>query len=181
MANQANRRNEDGSVMLIAMLVMLLLTLIGLAATNSSVFEIKMAGNQQQLDEEFARAETALNLAVRNFRSLEGAVALLNDTDNPENHTVSGSEDYSYDGVTLAKVETRRIFLPEAPNKIDVEVLSDQANAVPQLSHRFYDGSIDRKRFAITVTAMKIGTLTPSKTWVQKGLALPSEQDRDLF
>lgn len=188
MNHHSNRRNEEGSVMLIAMLVMLLLTLIGLAATNSSVFEIKMAGNQQQLDEEFARAETALNLAVRNFRNLDedtndgdDVAVLLNDTDNPEDETVKVKITQSLDGVGLARVEVRRIYIPDTPDEMTVDGLSDQANAVPQLSHRFYDGSIDRKRFAITATAMRRGTQILSNTWVQKGLALPSEQDRDLF
>jgi len=189
MESQRSGKNEEGAVMLVAMLVMLLLTLIGLAATRSSVFEIKMASNQRALDEEFARAETALNLSVRNFRNLTSNVAgsppdltvVLNDTENPENQTAYYIENRSLDNVSLARVEVRRIFLPLSVDDKDVAELSPQANSVPELSHRFYDGSIDRKRFAITATAMRRGTSTPSNTWIQKGLALPAEQDRDLF
>ncbi|WP_300667347.1 PilX N-terminal domain-containing pilus assembly protein [Desulfoluna sp.] len=181
------RDDEEGSVMLLALVVMLVLTLVGLGATRSSVFEIKMAGNQRTLDEEFTRAETAVNLAVRNFRKPEDETketdmaALLNDTDNPGNQTVSCVETRSLDGVALARVEIRRIFIPESGETGVVPGLLPQSNAVPVLSHRYYDGSVDRKRFAVTATAMKRGSVEPSHTWVQKGVALPSEQDRDLF
>ncbi|BCS99260.1 hypothetical protein DSLASN_48920 [Desulfoluna limicola] len=181
METQRRGVNQEGSVMLVAMLVMLLLTMIGLAATRSSVFEMKMASNQRALDEEFARAEAALNLSIRNFRNLTGVAAVLNDTENPDNLSVSCVQNRSLDDVSLARVEIRRIFLPLSADDKDVAGLSSQANAVPELSHRFYDGSIDRKRFAITATAMRRGTSTPSSTWIQKGLALPAEQDRDLF
>lgn len=174
--------SEEGSVMLVAMVVMLVLTLLGLAATSGSLFEIRMVGNQQAMDEEFSRAEMAVNLSVRTFRDLSGIEELLNDTDFPDSQTTKYDDVCRLDGgEALAQVEIRRIFLDDTGAGVDVSGLSSQANNVPQLSHRYYDGSIDMKRFAITATAMKRGTNTPSRIWVQKGVAVPSEQDRDLF
>ncbi|VFQ42649.1 pilus assembly PilX family protein [Desulfoluna butyratoxydans] len=197
--------DERGSVMLFTLMFILIITVMGLIATQTSVFEIKIAENARRYSEELAGAEAALNHAIAHFRQLRdpGATTtveianLLNDTKYSDFKTTFyvNDSDVSYlDGSgSVAKIEIRRIVNKAEPvcsgsdSDAAICVLSDQANAVPRLSHRYYAGSIDKRRFAITATAYsrrpKIvnNKRVPSTTWVQKGISLPAEQDRDLF
>jgi|GEM_PF-5091163 len=203
----ANVSNEKGSVMLFTLMFILIITVMGLIATQTSVFEIKIAENSRRYSEELAGAEAALNDAIANFRQLHDPGAgvtttddianLLNDTKYSDFKTAFyvNDSDVSYlDGSgSVAKIEIRRIVNQAEPvcsgsdNDAAICVLSSQARNVPSLSHRYYAGSIDKRRFAITATAYsrrpKIvnNKRVPSTTWVQKGISLPAEQDRDLF
>lgn len=194
--------NENGSVMLFTLMFTLIMTVMGLIATQTSIFEIKIAENARRYNEELAGAETALNHAIANFRKLKddpGQAAteanttdiakVLNDTKYSEFQAVyykkyseirypgKSDSEYPHEKGAVAEVEVRRI-----ENKSgDVPGLSVQANKVPRLSHRYYAGSIDKRRFAVTATAYNRNTGTLSSTWVQKGISLPAEQDKDIF
>lgn len=202
--------NEKGSVMLFTLMFILIITVMGLIATQTSVFEIKIAENAHRYSEEFAGAEAALNHAIANFRNLpafsetvketgvNGDITsteknyaieqVLNDTRYNDYQTAC----YKHGGYPLnnptAVVEIRRI-VRDTP---DVPGLSTQANNVPKgLPHRYYAGSIDKRRFAVTATAFKRKKklnpdtgkweFVPSSTWAQKGISLPAEQDRDVL
>ncbi|HEV2333233.1 MAG TPA: PilX N-terminal domain-containing pilus assembly protein [Gammaproteobacteria bacterium] len=54
------RRAERGAVLVISLLMLLVLTLIGLAATRSTTLEERMAGNQRDQQLAFEEAEMAL-------------------------------------------------------------------------------------------------------------------------
>ena len=205
--------DENGSVMLFTMMFILIITVMGLIATQTSVFEIKIAENARRYNEEFAGAEAALNDAIANFRN-QGAVNetitdpgggestkekyniahVLNDTKYSDYKNAvyinDSPQTYPEGSNSIAIIEIRRIVNPPtgldcsdsgADKDCDICDLSEQANTVPELSHRYYAGSIDKRRFAVTATAYKRNSTTLSTTWVQKGISLPAEQDKDVL
>ena len=64
-------KNEDGSVIVIALLIMALLTIIGISATNTTSIELQIAGNDRIYKQNFYRAEGA---------AMAGAQSLENET-----------------------------------------------------------------------------------------------------
>lgn len=203
--------NENGSVMLFTLMFILIITVMGLIATQTSVFEIKIAENARRYSEEFTGAEAALNDAIANFRNLKDDLSqaaslenakeiakVLNDIkySNYKDAVYIKNSSQVFPGDVsndeIARIEIRRIFKPKpgealdcsddgADKACDICGLSEQARNVPKLSHRYYAGSIDKRRFAITATAYKRNSTNPSTTWVQKGFSLPAQQDKDLF
>ncbi len=61
--NKADRkllvRRQDGSIVLIVLMVMLLITIIGFVSLNSTVTEIKVAQNDRCFNQNLYRAEAA--------------------------------------------------------------------------------------------------------------------------
>lgn len=55
----ALRANEDGSVVVLALIVLMLLTMVGTSATNTSTLEIQVAGNERHYKQNFYKAEAA--------------------------------------------------------------------------------------------------------------------------
>ncbi|MDY6970886.1 MAG: pilus assembly PilX N-terminal domain-containing protein [Thermodesulfobacteriota bacterium] len=66
--------NEDGSVLVIAMLVLVLLTLIGQSATTTSSIEMRIAGNEKAYKESLYRSEAGVRAATQE---------LMDETDSP--------------------------------------------------------------------------------------------------
>jgi len=56
--------NETGSVLLVAMLILIVLTLIGIAATNTSTIEIQIAGNEKSYKQAFYSADAGVSWAL---------------------------------------------------------------------------------------------------------------------
>jgi len=194
-----NLANSEGSVMLLTMMFILIITVMGLIATQTSVFEIKIAENARRYNEEFAGAEAALNEAIANFRNQTTVGSydmanVLNDTKYSDYRNAvyinDSPQTFPEQQTSIARIEIRRIVKPPTSldcsdtgvdKDCDICDLSEQANTVPSLSHRYYAGSIDKRRFAVTATAYKRNSTTPSATWVQKGISLPAEQDKDVL
>jgi hypothetical protein len=66
-------KNEKGSILVIALLMIALLTLLGMSSTTTSVIEVQIAANEQSYKENFFKAEAA---------ALEAAQRLENETDS---------------------------------------------------------------------------------------------------
>ncbi|HSN18543.1 MAG TPA: PilX N-terminal domain-containing pilus assembly protein [Gammaproteobacteria bacterium] len=60
MKSQSSPRSQRGVVLVISLLLLLVLTLIGLAATRSTTLEERMTSNQRDQDVAFQAAEAAL-------------------------------------------------------------------------------------------------------------------------
>jgi len=67
MEINAPLKNEDGIALIIALMLLVLLTLLGMAATTTSVLEMQMADNDRDYKVYFYRAETAAYEAARNM------------------------------------------------------------------------------------------------------------------
>ena len=52
-------KNEEGSVLLVGVMILLLLTIIGIAATNTTTIELQIAGNDRVHKTAFYAAEAA--------------------------------------------------------------------------------------------------------------------------
>ncbi|MBF0257945.1 MAG: pilus assembly PilX N-terminal domain-containing protein [Desulfamplus sp.] len=61
--------NENGSAILISMIVLVLLTLIGISATNTSQIELQIAGNEKIYRQNFNLAEAGTTEAVQILKS----------------------------------------------------------------------------------------------------------------
>ncbi len=79
----SNLRNDRGSVLIIGMLTLILLSLIGASSTNTSKIEVEIAGNDRQQKEAFFAAELALATG-------EGSLEVLQDRVNFDEGTING-------------------------------------------------------------------------------------------
>lgn len=61
MGKRSVIESEEGFVLIVSMVMLLLLTLLGIWALNTSTVEIQIAGNQQQFDKSFNIAEGGAN------------------------------------------------------------------------------------------------------------------------
>ena len=57
--------NEDGSVLVVALLIMILLTLIGISATNTTNIELQISGNEKTHKIAFYRADSGIYCASK--------------------------------------------------------------------------------------------------------------------
>ena len=74
MIGRVNRKrviqNEEGSVLVLGLLMVVLLTVLGMAATRTSTIEIQIAGNERDYRENFYRAEGAAKMAAQLLHNL---------------------------------------------------------------------------------------------------------------
>ena len=63
-------RNEEGSVLVVALIILVLLTIIGISASDISNIEIQIAGNERIYKRNFYRAEAA---AMHGIQLMEDA------------------------------------------------------------------------------------------------------------
>ncbi len=59
MQNKSPLRNEGGSVIILAMIFLVLLTIIGMSAISTSIIEVQIAGNDVRYKKNLYRAEGA--------------------------------------------------------------------------------------------------------------------------
>ena len=72
-------KNENGSVMVLALIMLALLTLLGIAATTTSTIEIQVAGNEKLYKENFYRAEAAV---MENAQRIKDGEAEMKNSSN---------------------------------------------------------------------------------------------------
>ena len=57
-------KNQQGAVLVMALVMLTVLTLIGVSSMSSSTLELKVAGNTQQHDIAFQAAQTVIDIAA---------------------------------------------------------------------------------------------------------------------
>jgi len=147
--------NEKGSTLLISILILLLLTIIGIAATNTSIIEILISGNDKLHKMTFYTAESGWQVAVSWL-----------DNQYPE---ISGNKglDNSGGGIDFSsgKYNNPDSFLLANNSRYSVDVKFNGAQSVPGYSTEFkrYTYQIDstgtgarNSESTISVTAGKI-------------------------
>lgn len=74
MKPQMILKNQRGAALVIALMIMIVVTLIGLASTSTSMFEIKLAGNRKGSTSAFYAAESGIQVSAANIQNfnLEG-------------------------------------------------------------------------------------------------------------
>jgi len=58
-------KNEEGSILVVALVMLVLLTLIGISATETARIDIQLAGNEMVYKENFYQAEAAVMQAMQ--------------------------------------------------------------------------------------------------------------------
>jgi Tfp pilus assembly protein PilX len=159
--------NENGSVIVLALIMLVLLTLLGMAVTRTSSIEVQIASNDHQAVASLYQAESADHYALEitntwmtnNFLSSTPATAqtppLLLDIEN--------------DGTNDVRIEIRCI---ENTNAI-IGGLSTYANDLPQLRHvgpppvdSIYGmKSYEIRRYGITATTLSDNTMVQMGTF----------------
>ena len=66
-------RNQDGTVLVIALLIILLLALIGLASVSGSLFEIKLSGNKRGATDAFYNADSGIQVVTSNLANFDSS------------------------------------------------------------------------------------------------------------
>ncbi len=150
------RRNEKGFVLITSLMILVVLTLIGIAATRNTSIELQIAGNDRLVKETFyaAEADDILGTEVleQSFAcptgfQQDGALAA-----DPTEKTVAGKY-----GTTYADIlATIRVFNRRMDRKVAFPVPSTAMN---QLAiHR--NTNLDKRNFNPTDSAYYIGNIT---------------------
>jgi Tfp pilus assembly protein PilX len=102
------RLNERGAALITALIILTLLTLIGIAATNTSMLETMISGTERSHVEAFYAAEAGVEHLRRNFKSLfveKNAARIAAGVDPDWDFVLNGSQsgvnaatDTNYDG-----------------------------------------------------------------------------------
>ena len=88
-------RNQNGFAALIALIMVGMLTLIGLAAMSTSDDEVTITGNQLQESRAFYAAEAGLEAAAARLHFLSDSVGTITTT-MPEGHGALNGSSYKY-------------------------------------------------------------------------------------
>ena len=114
--------NENGSVIIVAILLLVLLTLIGIAGTNTSITEIQIATNNQNYQVEFYLADSGWRQA---------GAWLMNQSDPPrwispdaEVELVTGT--LEEDGITVTQPVNTTLSQYAIPFTYQIEFLKAQ-------------------------------------------------------
>lgn len=130
MKKTSQLTNENGSVIVLALIVLVLLTLLGMAVTRTSNIEVQIASNDQQAVDDFYKAESADNWALEIPNTWMTNPFLTSDC-NTTSATWSSPLDIDGDGANDTTVEIRCIKGTAAP----VAGLTPGANDLPVQQH----------------------------------------------
>ena len=75
-------KNEQGSTIIVAMLILVFLTIIGISATSTSIFETQIVGNEHRYQIEFYLADSGWKEAGMWLEGLAGPPPQVNPGDN---------------------------------------------------------------------------------------------------
>ncbi len=64
-------KDESGAVLVVALLMMVILTMIGLAASYTSIFEIKLSGHKRGATDAFYSADSGIQVVVANVDNFD--------------------------------------------------------------------------------------------------------------
>jgi len=165
-------KNENGSVVVLALIMLVLLTLLGMAVTRTSSIEVQIAANDQQAVDCLYRAESADHYAIERSSiwlndafliAADNAAQVIIPSTNPDPNDIDGDGtpdvnlDIDGDGNDDFQIEIRRIYsgLPHGGT------LSTAANDLPGMQHvdippidsTYGLKSYEIRRYGITGTA----------------------------
>ena len=105
--------DEKGSVLLIAMAILVMLTLVGIAATNTSTIESLIAGNEKDYKKGFYNADAGVSWVVANGPNIDAL--------NIGDLIPQAQRDLDGDGVGDCEVKYTGLISAGPPKKIEVE------------------------------------------------------------
>ena len=143
-------KNENGSVIVLALIMLVLLTLLGMAVSRTSSIEVQIASNDQQAVDNLYKAESADHYAIELSRIwlsnafLQAADTVANvviPTTNPDPSDIDGDGapdvnlDIDGDGNDDIMIEIRCIEGTGIPITPPIGNLSTAANNLPVMQH----------------------------------------------
>ena len=138
--------NENGSVVVLALIMLVLLTLLGMAVSRTSSIEVQIASNDQQAADNLYKAESADHYAIELsniwltdtfLQAADTAAQIKIPTTNPDPNDIDGDGaadvnlDIDGDGNNDIRIEIRCI----EGTGTDIGGLSDAANNLPVMQH----------------------------------------------
>lgn len=103
-------KNQKGMAMVLALIMIIVLTLIGLASTFTSTFEIKLSGNKRGITDAFYSADSGVQVVMANIENFDLPGKYENNKYNP-------FKDPNNSNPTQAKVEITYIPSQQGPPK----------------------------------------------------------------
>jgi type IV pilus assembly protein PilX len=76
-------KDQSGVALVIALIMIVVLTLIGLASTYTSTFEIKLSGNKRGTTDAFYAADSGVQVVVSNIKNFDLPGKYVDDKYNP--------------------------------------------------------------------------------------------------
>ena len=129
MGNNTLIRNEEGSVIVLALVLLVLLTILGISATQTSTIEVQIASNERHAVQNLYQAEAG------GHYTLEIVKTWMTDTFLTAAETAAFSTqnnvDIDSDGAPDVNIEIRCIEITGTP----IGGLSDGANDLPLQKH----------------------------------------------
>ena len=92
MTTYSRSKGEDGSVLVLALILLVLLTMLGIAATMTTEIETRIAGNENAYKKNLYRAEGAAMTGVQMLEDVTDASSLKNLTPVWLHSTLPGSD-----------------------------------------------------------------------------------------
>lgn len=109
-------RNQQGAALITAMVILVLLTIIGLAATNTSMLETMISGTEKTRSEAFYAAEAGVEHLRRNFKDIFVAEnnAKIASEDTPDwNFALQGSPEIPNSAATGTTYATGALWIED--------------------------------------------------------------------
>jgi Tfp pilus assembly protein PilX len=163
MQEKSLLKNEDGSIIVLAMIMLVLLTLLGISATTTSSIEVQIAANENQALQNLYQAESGNHYALE----LTGtADTWMTDTFLAAADTAAYAKednvDIDSDGTPDVNIEIRCIENSGA----DISELTPAANNLPAQQHissppvgsGYSLNDFEIRRYGITATSVNGNT-----------------------
>ncbi len=162
---------ENGYVLIVVLLFMVLLTVIGVAATRTSAVEMEISGNTRKYADNFYLTEGVMTESLENYKDW-----LTNDflAANPEEAYFSKSDvDFDGDGKIDGAYEVLCIQSDAEEYEGDAESAGDKAKALPKDDHTgvappgsFYSVKhFEIRRYGITASSPGGRTVVQTGVW----------------
>ncbi|MGD8836304.1 MAG: PilX N-terminal domain-containing pilus assembly protein [Desulfobacteraceae bacterium] len=160
------KSSTDGYVLLMTLFLLLLLTIIGIAATHTASVEVQISGNNKTMVEDFYVAEGALITVLENSEWWLGD--LLGHGGGADGYW-SGSVNIDGDDIDDAYVEIRCVDRSSS----NIAALSQAANSIPCDSHiappprdsGFSVRHFKIRKYAVTASDLRSGIDIQSGVW----------------
>lgn len=170
-------KEERGVVFILALLLLLVITLIGISAVNSSIYEVFISSNKRASVQAFYMAEAGINEFIGRFR--EGAVNQILDSDptNPEwklllaTYPGKGATQIGFvsnDPNSIPSLQNQMDFGVEVKHKVDASNQVIQYGGAPIYLLKSYGFSNDGGNKIIEVELIKSPEYNPPSALYSK-------------
>lgn len=161
--NGTSANTQRGAVLMISLMILLIMTVIGIAAMSSTTMEEKMAANSQQRQQAFQAAETALRSAedwltanitrVSDLSDFDGSGGLYSQRPTTVGATLAPPTFNIFDETAWAAngVATGALLNGQAAPRYIIEYIGDFGSDRPLLDP---SQGVQVARYAFRITAM---------------------------